>query len=358
MTFYTRGAKLYIDFNVGGKRVRKATGLENTPKNREYVENNLALFATTPPKKTTKQVPKIMLSCIINQILKEAKGLKADTQAAYVSRLGIVKNALCGNKHDLPISEITRDHIAQVYELFIKKDYSKARIKSLMQILKRIFNHALDVGAIQKNPLYKQKFNTAKDVRDPKPLTLQQVELMLKGCDDLLFKSYLATAFFTGARCGELYALTWENIDFEKNEIEIYLSRTQSGLITTPKTKSSRRIIDMLPIVKKALLKLKALQNPASEKSYIFANSAKDIALYRQKWNELLAKVGLEPRVLYNTRHTFASIMLNEGENAMWVGCKMMGHKDLNITFAAYARFLKGQGKQRASFLNNKEDLI
>ena len=366
MTLYTRGAKLYIDFNVGGKRVRKATGLEDTPKNRDYVSKNASAFTTIAPSAKAKRSKAkgkspIMLSNIIASILQEAKGLKQGTQIAYQSRLNTIKNALCGERSDLPISAISREHIARFHELCIHKDYTKTQIKSLLQVLKRIFTHALELGAIEKSPLYRQKFTTARPGAEPKPLSLNEVERLLQSCPDRLFKTYLATAFFTGARCGELYALMWEHIDFDKDEIHITQSYSQNGTLQSPKTQSSSRTIDMLPIVKKALLKLlesKGL-SPKDARGFIFTqNPSKDIKAYRQKWHKILAQNALDDRVLYNTRHSFASIMLNNGENALWVGCKMMGHKDGGITYKAYARFLAGEKSQRALFLQNKEDLI
>lgn len=45
--------------------------------------------------------------------------------------------------------------------------------------------------------------------------------------------------------------------------------------------------------------------------------------------------------------------MLSRGEEPMWVGCKMMGHKDLNETYRSYAKYLPKDAKQRAVFLND-----
>ena len=46
----------------------------------------------------------------------------------------------------------------------------------------------------------------------------------------------------------------------------------------------------------------------------------------------------LQYRPIYQTRHTFASIMLNQGENLMWVSA-MLGHSDSNITLKKYGKY-------------------
>ncbi|GLP31543.1 hypothetical protein HpBGD84_15740 [Helicobacter pylori] len=58
----------------------------------------------------------------------------------------------------------------------------------------------------------------------------------------------------------------------------------------------------------------------------------------------------MKERKLYTTRHTFASLMLSQGEEAMWVS-KTLGHKDLNTTYKTYSHYIPKQEKERAKFL-------
>ena len=71
----------------------------------------------------------------------------------------------------------------------------------------------------------------------------------------------------------------------------------------------------------------------------------------RKLFYDLQQKLGLKKRRLYDTRHSFASVMLSKGEEPVWVGVKMMGHKDLNETFRTYAKYLQKEVKERDSFL-------
>ncbi|EGJ6988058.1 hypothetical protein INC97_000932 [Campylobacter upsaliensis] len=116
-------------------------------------------------------------------------------------------------------------------------------------------------------------------------------------------------------------------------------------MLDSPKTKSSNRCVDMLEIIKNELLPLKA---KASD--FIFQQSR---YLLRKDFNALLEALNYEKRRLYDTRHSFASIMLSKGEEPIWVGCKMMGHKDLNETYKTYAKYLPRPVVERASFLKD-----
>jgi len=52
-------------------------------------------------------------------------------------------------------------------------------------------------------------------------------------------------------------------------------------------------------------------------------------------WKTALKKAGLEPRSLYQTRHTFATLMLDAGELPGWVQ-RMMGHETLQMIHDRY----------------------
>ena len=51
-------------------------------------------------------------------------------------------------------------------------------------------------------------------------------------------------------------------------------------------------------------------------------------------------------------RHTFATIMLENSEDILWVS-NMLGHTDATMTFSRYARYIKRKDKKRATFLKN-----
>jgi len=52
-------------------------------------------------------------------------------------------------------------------------------------------------------------------------------------------------------------------------------------------------------------------------------------------WTRALDKAGVEYRPLMQTRHTFATLMLSEGENIGWIQ-NMLGHSSLQMIFTKY----------------------
>ncbi|WWW12921.1 tyrosine-type recombinase/integrase [Arcobacter cryaerophilus gv. pseudocryaerophilus] len=57
-------------------------------------------------------------------------------------------------------------------------------------------------------------------------------------------------------------------------------------------------------------------------------------------FKRLLARNKIKERVLYNLIHTFASQMISQGVDIVWVS-KTLGHKDVSITLSTYTKFIK-----------------
>ena len=181
---------------------------------------------------------------------------------------------------------------------------------------------------------------------------------MLTNCKNQVLKNYLQIAFFTGCRTGEILALKWSDVDLSNGKISINKTINKFD-ITSPKTRSSIREIDILPLVKEALKSQKSI-NGKSE--FVFCSKDDFSKLYftlQKEWKRLLNEVGLEYRTLYHTRHTFASIMLSHNENLLWVSKRMLGHSNANMTLKIYAHYVETQGEQHGAFLKNflKEEI-
>jgi integrase len=70
-------------------------------------------------------------------------------------------------------------------------------------------------------------------------------------------------------------------------------------------------------------------------------------------WKPALKKAGLRSRSLYQTRHTFATLMLDGGELPGWVQ-KMMGHESLKMILERYYSYIKNyQRDDGSAFMDN-----
>jgi len=70
-------------------------------------------------------------------------------------------------------------------------------------------------------------------------------------------------------------------------------------------------------------------------------------------FQKVLTKLGIERRSLHNTRHTFASMMLNNGIEPLWVS-HTLGHESLKITLDIYTHYMPKKEKMSIRFLETR----
>lgn len=368
---YIRKGIICVDYHKGSIRIRRSTSLKNSGFALSFVKKYYTKFIGSKSeklealllyrklegefiaKKINKSEQKIKvisendceysIKSICKAILAEKSFLKPNTIALYKAS---IKSFLqfCNKYKIIYAYDFKREHNIDFLNFFIKKKLSIAYIKMIARFANQVFAYALENSYITKNvfTLPKMKREIVDDT--PSVFNLDEAIKMICHASGEL-RTYLIIAFFTGARTGEILALTYGDFDFNANTIKINKTLSTNGFIGSPKTKSSNRVIDMLDIVKSEMIKHKFR---LEERIFKKRRSA-----IRKDFDKLLCDLGFRRRKLYDTRHSFASIMLSRGEEPMWVGCKMMGHKDLSQTYEIYAKYLPQDVKTRARFLKD-----
>ncbi len=187
----------------------------------------------------------------------------------------------------------------------------------------------------------------------PKPLSkqiscftlLEQKKIesaVLGGKKDKLFGIVLC--LYTGLRIGELLALTWQDIDFDKGLLSVSKNcrdGTSDGVhrrfIDSPKTPSSRRVI---PLPRQILSPLKKIKR-RSKSQFIVADGTKGVFVrsYQRAFELLLKKLGIPHKGFHSLRHTFATRALECGMDVKTLS-ELLGHKNATITLNRYAHSL------------------
>ena len=103
--------------------------------------------------------------------------------------------------------------------------FSKAYFKNILKVMKGSFRDACNLyGLIKYNPALTIKFpRIENEIEDIKHLyTQEEIDLIINRFknDDAFTCSFL-TSCYTGMRTGEVFALTWDDIDFDNRIINI-----------------------------------------------------------------------------------------------------------------------------------------
>ncbi len=301
-------------------------------------------------KNAEKQTHRIQSKITILQALKRFLALKIGLKQTSINSLENVFNSIfsvMSLKESDKLKKITQERISRYHEKTLIL-YKKNTIHNLNANLKSFLAFCETERFIEKNPYFAITLKNAQEAQAIEPFSLEEVKTIIENAPSIRLKAFLMVAFFTGMRTGEQLALLWEDIDFNNKTIIINKSLNELGQITSPKNKPSIREIDLLEPVEKILKELK--ESEPSNKKFIFIDMPKRSSIFQRRFKQLLKALNLKDRKLYTTRHTFASLMLSQGEEAMWVS-KTLGHKDLNTTYKTYSHYIPKQDKERAKFL-------
>lgn len=148
---------------------------------------------------------------------------------------------------------------------------------------------------------------------------------------------------YTGLRIGEVCALRWKNIDFEKKLIEVektvqrvYMGEKDSKLLfSEPKTiKSVRKV----PIAEILLKKLKEIGKSYSKEAFILTGT-KDRFMepitYRFTYKKVLRNCRVSYKKFHCLRHTFATRCIRAGMDVKSLS-EVLGHNNVNVTLSVY----------------------
>ncbi|MGN8454081.1 tyrosine-type recombinase/integrase [Helicobacter pylori] len=367
---YKGEATLYLNYyDKNNKRFRVSLNRAteclkmNTDEALEYLQNKslkeiLAFIkrleaiknANKRVKNAEKRTHKIQSKITILEALKRFLALKIGLKQTSLNSLENVFNSIfrvMSLKESDKLKKITKEKIA-IYHQDTLKHYKKNTIHNLNANLKSFLAFCEEERFLEKSPYFPVTLKNAQEAKAIEPFNLEEVKTLIENAQSLRLRAFLTVAFFTGLRTGEQLALTWEDIDFNEKKIVINKSLNELGSITTPKNKPSVREVDLLEPVEKILKELQ--ESEPESKKFVFISMPKRSTMFQIAFRNLLKSLNLKERKLYTTRHTFASLMLSQGEEPMWVS-KTLGHKDLNTTYSAYSHYIPKQEKERAKFL-------
>lgn len=167
-------------------------------------------------------------------------------------------------------------------------------------------------------------------------------------------KIELYTAYFvaarTGLRLGELLALEWSDIDWNKRTIEVsknYDYRLKKTRL--PKNKKTRTV-DLTPATVEALRNLRNQRKVVSISGLVFVNCKGKRLMYNYlpvKLKEIFPR----PIRFHDLRHTYATLRIAKGDNIVDVS-KQLGHSKISMTLDIYAHWVPGEHKSQVDELD------
>jgi integrase len=228
-------------------------------------------------------------------------------------------------------------------------------LKKILVTLGQIMAYAVRHGYIAQNPVRdaeRPRGNGLKNEKGIKILTPAEIASLLDAVSEMKYRTVFMLAIMSGARQGELLGLKWGDVDWKNNQIHIQRTFNNSAWYET-KTKTSNRRVDLGPAMMTELKKWKLACSP-SELDLVFPNEAGQPLNHKNMVNRhfmpALRKAGVEKIRFHDLRHTYASLMIEQGENIKYVQTQL-GHSSPTVTLNVYAHLMKSSNQEAASRL-------
>lgn len=364
----------WVFINHRGTRRSKKVGSEDKAlevKKKLDAKITLGAFKIAATEEDKSEVPvfktyaKLWLDDYILGLVRQEKR----RQSTYDRYRTILDKCVSPAIGKMPLDRIKRGDIRNMLLRYLKQGKSASLICLIRDVTSGVMGYALDEELIQVNPVVgiTKKMNLDRDKKaDVKPLMPDEVSQFLGKCAETQPGHYpfFLTAFRTGARLGEILGLQWGDISWSGKFIEVQRS-FKNGTISPTKTGRVRRV-DMSDHLIETLRKLyterkkHALQTGAGAviESIFHNDRGEPIAQnsIRNVYKRILRGAGLQDFRFHDIRHTFASLLLSNGESPVYV-MEQMGHSSIKMTVDIYGHLIPSSNRQAVNQLDENEPI-
>jgi len=210
------------------------------------------------------------------------------------------------------VSEIDESKILEFREARLKDGISRLTANREIALLKKMFSWAVEKGFLKENPARRVKMFSERDTARDRVLAPREEERLFSELSGHL-KALVFMAINTGLRLGELLALAWTSIDFERKRIKI------------ERTKSKRaRFVGLNSALVPELVEMKS----RAKSRLVFPLNRSSV---RTGFENACRKAEIEGFTFHDLRRTFGTRLLERGVDLITIQ-KLYGHASVLVT--------------------------
>lgn len=234
--------------------------------------------------------------------------------------------------HDWQVQELSTFTSSQIHELLfseVKPHVSMPSLKSILKMIRRVFEMAVDEGILARNPCTGIKIDVPP--ANQKVLTAEEAQILLENARRVNHRFYPIWAFalFSGMRSGEMYALKWPDIDLCAGIISVTKQWTSKDGFGPTKTRESR-VVPINDGLRALIVELKR-EN---------LNLREFVLPHLREWTggvqamvlrDFCRALGITDVKFHDLRATFITNMLSQGVPLVKV-MAIVGHRKMSTT--------------------------
>jgi len=238
-----------------------------------------------------------------------------------------------GKKEPRELSPLDLDRL----RISTAKNHKPQTVKHVIALLVRIINYGARLGLCPglgfKPPTIKVHNLKTEDLSPEQLAALMEA---INADHDYQAANFMRLALCTGMRRGELFKLTWADIDFERGYITIRAPKGGKDQVI-PLNQAAREVLE---------------SHPRDESPFVFpGRGGQQRTRYPRHIDAIRGRAGLPPdfRPLHGLRHVYASMLVSSGQVDLYTLQKLLTHKSAAMT-QRYAH-LRDEALRRAADL-------
>ena len=286
-------------------------------------------------------------------------------ESTYVRYAGVIRNHLTPALGSTRLNALSRDSIKQLL-VAKRQTLTPSSVRNILTPLREMLRHAVEDEILASNPTTQvgRFLQQRQAVRhEIEPLTreeLGQFLTTLQAQAPELYPLFLCLAR-TGMRLGEVLALQWGDIDVFTRSITVRRNVVR-GRITRPKNGKTRRV-DMSEQLTSVLQRLQTQRKAETLRggwpelpTWVFCSSTGGILnkenLRTRIFYRCLNKAGVRRVRIHDLRHTYASLLIQQGESLAYIR-DQLGHHSIQVTVDIYGHLVPGGNKAAVDRLDD-----
>lgn len=286
--------------------------------------------------------------------------VQTDKESSTLKGYGVAVNWWKSKLGDKPIRAVVHSDV--LLALAEEPLWTGKTRNNKVSVLRRALKLAIRDKLIETSPI--EGLEAAKHQRlPPDPFSLEEAEAILADLRSHYHEqvvNYFELKFFSGLRTSESLGLRWDSIDWRQGTMMVTEGIVLGEHTDKTKTKSVRSV----QLNSRALAALKA------QKAHTFLDRTKggwvfldpktnerwvdDWTPREMYWRRSLTRLGIRYRSPYETRHTYATIMLMGNVNSGFAA-RQMGHS-VEQFLRTYSKWIDG-GRNEVE-MNKVEDFL
>jgi integrase len=241
----------------------------------------------------------------------------------------------------LELAAVTYAHVERLVTKMYDEGKARNTVRNSVTPFRAMLAHAVKLGLIPSNPaaLIEVEQGARRKIVPP---TRDQIARLLEHVRPNA-EAPIVVAAACGLRRGELFAMRWADVDFDKNTVSVHASNHAGHITETTKTEAGERLVPLFLSARKALIGRKLETDYNRPEDFVFGTTVgtpmEPGNFVRREYKPALERAGLPMFRFHDLRHFAVSALIAQHADIKLLQA-IAGHSSAAMTLDVYGHLM------------------